>query len=984
MTAKVTAKVASQVSEQLPSFISEDFPLYEKFVENYYDFLETVTLDYAKVTGYENAFTFTLGETITGQSSGAKAKVKGTGANSGLNKLFIEPSNDLDFIKDETFIGSTSSSYGSVSKLVRNPSNSLRTFLSLIDPTSTTSGILDFFKKEFYSNFRETSLVDFRKLISNLESFYRSKGSENSFRTLFRILYGQDNLDFYFPKTDLLKVSDGIWAQDTVLQVPNATINLSFNGLTITGSNSKSTAFVSNITDRKIGTISVLELVLTNRVGSFTLGENISATTSDGDIITAKVTGQLLSVDTSDTGTGYNANTSLTITDSTLDGFGAAGKISEVSGDQVTLFNITNGGNGYQINDSIVFDNTGTNVDVTAEAKVRSLSDAYTLDVVTTEIHVSVTTLTFNIDGASTSLPFSVNVQSGLLVANNLVFNDSTKKGEIISITNSELVIYDNSRTDSNLSAWVDGDSLFLFDSGGVSVTGSTSCVINDSSITNPSTDIVISSGDYGVNLNNERSSSTIQSAMTTENQTFGKIESIDITSHGSGYDTAPTVSITNGYYSNFQEADSVNGGFKGQNANISVGTLGGEITKIEMTEEGFGYVQDPTIIQAINPAISLEDDDLILLEDDNLMILESTFSGSSRATFVPTLSDIKTKDGKFTDESGKPSSQKKIQDNDYYQDFSYVIQTSDSINVWRQDILKLLHPAGMKLFGEVAVQSILNASMFDRGLNNINSVLANGVAEYREIMLIILTEILNNSKVQVETSLVKEVEQNLFTQNIVGQTFIEMEDGGNLRNEEGGRIEYSQFFEDEVISTIIEQLRLISSSAGVPSDFFSLMSVKNVDTIVRGTKILNEDNDNILLEDGTSNFLLEQPNTTIRTTEPHYFRVNDEIFLDQFVGTNVDKLNKRLFKVNDVDIENSKIGLEGNDNLLLESGGFLINEDVNVFTLSDPISLTDYGSLEIAQDDINTSDVTVTTNGKIFRTTKSASVGISVGLLTN
>ena len=37
----------------------------------------------------------------------------------------------------------------------------------------------------------------------------------------------------------------------------------------------------------------------------------------------------------------------------------------------------------------------------------------------------------------------------------------------------------------------------------------------------------------------------------------------------------------------------------------------------------------------------------------------------------------------------------KKIQDNDYYQDFSYVIQAADSINVWKQDVLKLLHQTG-------------------------------------------------------------------------------------------------------------------------------------------------------------------------------------------------------------------------------------------------------------------------------------------------
>ena len=130
MSAKVTAKAVSQVSEQLPSFIGEDFPLYEKFVKNYFEFLETIVVPYGIVTGYETAYTFTVGETVTGQTSGATAVVKATGANSGLNKLFLDPTNDLDFADEETLIGSTSGAYGSVTSVTRNPVNALKLFTS--------------------------------------------------------------------------------------------------------------------------------------------------------------------------------------------------------------------------------------------------------------------------------------------------------------------------------------------------------------------------------------------------------------------------------------------------------------------------------------------------------------------------------------------------------------------------------------------------------------------------------------------------------------------------------------------------------------------------------------------------------------------------------------------------------------------------------------------------------------------------------------
>ncbi len=959
MSARVTAKAVSHVSEQLPSFIGEDFPLYEKFVKNYYEFLETIVMDYGIVTGYEDDYTFTLGETITGQTSGATGKVKGTGANSGLNKLFIEPTNDIDFSSDETFIGSSSNAYGSVTKVFRNPVNALKTFTSLIDLSRTSDGVLEYFKKELYANIRKNAVIDLKDFAKHIKEFYRSKGSEKSFRTLFRMLYGQENLDFYLPKTDLLKVSDGIWSQDTVLQIAFDTEYFNFNGLTITGSSSSVTAFVSNVTTRKLGTISIIELVLTNRSGDFTLGETITATTASGTVLSATVTGQMTDISINDGGAGYNDGETLVINDSTLQGFGAVATIARTSRDQVTVMTVDNAGNGFQVNDSFVFDNTATNVDVTAEAKVRTISDAYNLDVITTQIYLTIETITLNISGASTALPFTIAVQAGNLVTNNAVFGDATKVAEVVAITDSELHLYDRSNEDGTLSAIANGDSLFLFDKNRIAVTGSTSCVIDDGTITNPTSDIAVNATTYGSGLNSANRLNQFQSAMTSETQTFGKIATINITSHGSGYETAPTVSVSNGYYENLYESDGT--GFRGRNASVTIGALGGSIVDIKggtISEEGFGYISPPTVTATIN----------------------SFSSGSSSADLTALLTDVKTKDGKFNDDSGKPSSQKKIQDNDYYQDFSYVIQAADSINVWKQDVLKLLHPAGLKLFGEVAIASVLNAALFDRGNNNINSVLSNGLQQYRDLLLQLLTEVLNNSKVKVSTSLVKEVEYNILVDNLIGQTFVELEDGGNLRSEEGGRVEYAQFFEDEIITSIIEQLQPILTES-TPAEFFSLLSVKDITSLNSISSLFYEDGDVIVQEDG-DNILAEESRTTIHTSEPHYFHENDQIFLDGFAGTNVDRINKRLFSVSDVDVENSAILLEDNNNMLLETNDVLRSEDIAVFTLSDPISTTNYGTIDNSRSDFSTDNISITTNGKIYRSSTTASSGLPISLI--
>ena len=135
MSAKVTAKAVSQVQNQLPEFIGDEFPLYKKFMEHYYEFMETLCVYYKDYTvgqlsamkmedvegGFllidstdgatanagDNVLTeetprtaanaFTVGETVTGQTSGATATAKATGAFTAILKVFLEPTNDLNF-----------------------------------------------------------------------------------------------------------------------------------------------------------------------------------------------------------------------------------------------------------------------------------------------------------------------------------------------------------------------------------------------------------------------------------------------------------------------------------------------------------------------------------------------------------------------------------------------------------------------------------------------------------------------------------------------------------------------------------------------------------------------------------------------------------------------------------------------------------------------------------------------------------------------
>ena len=57
-------------------------------------------------------------------------------------------------------------------------------------------------------------------------------------------------------------------------------------------------------------------------------------------------------------------------------------------------------------------------------------------------------------------------------------------------------------------------------------------------------------------------------------------------------------------------------------------------------------------------------------------------------------------------------------------------------------------------------------------------------------------------------------------------------------------------------------------------------------------------------------------------------------------------------------------------------------SEDIAVFTLSDPISLTDYGTIDNSRSDFSTDNMTISTNGKIYRPSKTSSSGLPISLL--
>jgi hypothetical protein len=85
-----------------------------------------------------------------------------------------------------------------------------RSLLSYADVDKTSSEFIQYFSKKFLPYFPEDLINDKAKLIKTINDFYAKKGSIESLKFLFRILYNED-IEIVLPKENILRASDGKW-----------------------------------------------------------------------------------------------------------------------------------------------------------------------------------------------------------------------------------------------------------------------------------------------------------------------------------------------------------------------------------------------------------------------------------------------------------------------------------------------------------------------------------------------------------------------------------------------------------------------------------------------------------------------------------------------------------------------------------------------------------------------------------------------------
>ena len=396
--AKFNDKISTLISSQLPDFVVDDHPQFVQFLKTYYQFMESAMLQVTSIentdgitleneTGLANNLllngskitseitqadagdkiiyedtvygNFTIGETITGLVSKATAKILAEDLING--KLYISAQDK--FNKDEIIVGNDSNAQAVINDYRPNPVSTVQDLTNFRDPDKVISNFLSKFRDEFLKTIPEklANGLDKRNLIKNIKSMYRLKGTQAGHELFFRILFNQVSETFY-PRTQMLRVSDGQWDTQKVLRAVATTGDTTnLVGREITGMTTGATAIIESIKKFVIANKEVSEFVLNinSMTGTFNIGEEITGTASDTDdfFIKANITGIPGTKTITNDGNLYTTGDFLTVSGG---GVGADISISAIGSGSVSEIVIDNAGTGYSVGDKLVFDNTGT------------------------------------------------------------------------------------------------------------------------------------------------------------------------------------------------------------------------------------------------------------------------------------------------------------------------------------------------------------------------------------------------------------------------------------------------------------------------------------------------------------------------------------------------------------------------------------------------------------------------------------------------
>ena len=503
-----------------------------------------------------------------------------------------------------------------------NATDAVRSLEDLQDIDRTVDNFVEYFRREFMVNIPASVLADKRLLTKHIIEFYRSRGSEESYRFLFRILFNRE-IDIYYPGDDILRASDGRWVRESKLRVgePYSKNPRLFEGIEVRGVESGAKGLVQSVIGARASGLMIYDMTVENVFGNFIDGERV--VDADGNYVTVNAQiGPLSGIKLIDGGAFHRQGDTIEIS-----GAGsvssATAVVDRVRSDSAVTIQLVNGGSGYtKENTRVVVDGDGLGF----EAVVSSFSSEPTVVTLNTDTIGPFANVVLNTGPTFVSLGANTSSVSGALAAANLY--------------------------------------------------------------------------------------STIISASTFSNTAFYAVNAIALINPGYNFSTLPTITILDSEVGPRFESDGY-GGYLGRNATVSVSYAPGTIDELRIINPGvdFNRYEYASLINTSqgNSVITLSSTGASANGSANTKYLsrKKTYSGSAQ----PEPKGITIFPGRYIDTKGFLSWNNKLQDNYYYQEFSYVIRVSEQLAKYREIIRNLVHPSGTIMFGQYVVRSKANVA---------------------------------------------------------------------------------------------------------------------------------------------------------------------------------------------------------------------------------------------------------------------------------
>lgn len=201
--------------------------------------------------------------------------------------------------------------------------------------------------------------------------------------------------------------------------------------------------------------------------------------------------------------------------------------------------------------------------------------------------------------------------------------------------------------------------------------------------------------------------SSTLATSLNFANSIAGSINAISVTSVGLNYvPELPTVTVRDQIVFE-QSLPGEAGRTKGDDAVIIPIRAPGAITSLEIisSDASFDKFANATIINSRGTA-SVVDSTADLVGITRHTIRNTTYDGAIK----PLISGVITQPGRYIDTKGFLSWNMRLQDNDFYQEYSYVIRATEIVDKYRDVVKRVLHPSGSKMFG--SYQFVANTNL--------------------------------------------------------------------------------------------------------------------------------------------------------------------------------------------------------------------------------------------------------------------------------